>query len=111
MKKETSSADSDGYKSPAIPKEGQYVVDSTTNKYGFTPRWEATGVMNDIPDRNGSVDGDGPGKQPRPQRTVSKQVVHKAQFDVKQKLADAVDTARAAELALRELLSSLRAAK
>ncbi|KEY66832.1 hypothetical protein S7711_05187 [Stachybotrys chartarum IBT 7711] len=111
MKKETSSADSDGYKSPAIPKEGQYVVDSTTNKYGFTPRWEATGVMNDIPDRNGSVDGDGPGKQPRLQRTVSKQVVHKAQFDVKQKLADAVDTARAAELALRELLSSLRAAK
>ncbi|KAJ8125354.1 hypothetical protein O1611_g8285 [Lasiodiplodia mahajangana] len=33
------------------------------------------------------------------------------QLDTKQRLADAMDTARAAELALRELLSSIRAAK
>ncbi|KAK2074692.1 hypothetical protein P8C59_008880 [Phyllachora maydis] len=35
----------------------------------------------------------------------------KSQLDMKQKLRDALDTARAAELALREVTSSLRAAK
>ena len=76
-------------------------------------RPQLTGVMNDIPKR-GSWEGDAtpePMKRPGMQRTVSKQVIQKAQFDVKQKLSDAMDTARAAELALRELLSSWRAAK
>jgi hypothetical protein len=111
MKKETSNADSDGYKSPAMPKDGQFVVDSTMNKYAFPARWEATGVTNDLPSRNGSVDLEPTTKQSGSQRTVSKQVAQKAQFDVKQKLSDAMDTARAAELALRELLSSFRAAQ
>jgi hypothetical protein len=79
----------------------------------FQPTWEATGVMNDIPKR-GSWESDAapePPKRPGMQRTASKQAIQKAQFDVKQKLSDAMDTARAAELALRELLSSWRAAK
>jgi hypothetical protein len=113
-KKETSNPDSDGYKSPAIPKDGQYAVDSTLSKYPFAPRWEATGVMNDLPGKpawdNDGTSQDG-NKRPGMQRTVSKQIAQKAQFDVKQKLADAMDTARAAELALRELISSWRAAK
>ncbi|KAJ3560327.1 hypothetical protein NPX13_g9342 [Xylaria arbuscula] len=46
----------------------------------------------------------------RPQRVPSR-VAQKMQLDTKQRLADAMDTARAAELALRELLSSMRAAK
>lgn len=113
-KKEGSLArDSLGFRSPAIPKDGQYAVDSTLSKYPFGPGWEATGVINDIPGKT-PWEGDAPPDSTRrlgAQRNVSKQVVQKAQFDVKQKLSDAMDTARAAELALRELISSWRAAK
>ncbi|KAF4776493.1 hypothetical protein HER10_EVM0006574 [Colletotrichum scovillei] len=105
----------DSHKSPALPKDGQYAVDSTLSKYPWTPSWEATGVMNNIPAKNGEVgtstDGEGSQNAGKRPRQVSKQVIQKAQFDVKHKLADAMDTARAAELALRELLSSWRAAK
>ncbi|KAI8674992.1 hypothetical protein NCS57_00398700 [Fusarium keratoplasticum] len=114
VKKDTPIPESDGFRSPAIAKENQLVVDTTMKYSGpFQPTWEATGVMNDIPKR-GSWEGDAtpePMKRPGMQRTVSKQAIQKAQFDVKQKLSDAMDTARAAELALRELLSSWRAAK
>lgn len=120
-----------------IPKDGQYAVDqSGTNpsavvsgpgqRYPFQPTWEATGVINDIPS-NDSAEGLGPGKLERSdaqhaaasrdnsckqvsQRAPSR-MTQKAQLDSRQKLADAMDTARAAELALREILSSLRAAK
>lgn len=99
--------DKDGFRSPAIPKEGQYAVDSTLSKYPFNAnRWEVTGVINDLGDNTPDT-----GRRPPMQRTVSKQMAQKAQFDVKHKLTDAMDTARAAELALRELLSSWRAAK
>lgn len=104
----------DGYVSPAIPKDGQYAVDSTLAKFPFPPGWEATGVINDIPGSKSNWDGEATpdtAKRPAMQRGVSRQVVQKTQFDVKQKLADAMDTARAAELALREILSSWRAAK
>jgi hypothetical protein len=119
VSRKDSAQDSEAYRSPAIPKDGQYAVDSTLSKYPFTPGWEATGVINDIPSRNGELgktwDRDGGGqdssKRPGNQRAVSKQVLQKAQFDVKHKLADAMDNARAAELALRELLSAWRAAK
>ncbi|KAF4964799.1 hypothetical protein FSARC_7311 [Fusarium sarcochroum] len=112
--KDTPITENDEFRSSAISKDNQLVVDSTM-KYStpFQPTWEATGVMNDIPKR-GSWESDAapePPKRPGMQRTVSKQAIQKAQFDVKQKLSDAMDTARAAELALRELLSSWRAAK
>ncbi|KAF4992816.1 hypothetical protein FDECE_13602 [Fusarium decemcellulare] len=114
VKRDTPVPENDGFRSPAVPKDNQLVVDTTMKYSGpFQPTWEATGVMNDIPKR-GSWEGDAtpePMKRPGMQRTVSKQAIQKAQFDVKQKLADAMDTARAAELALRELLSSWRAAK
>lgn len=112
-KREVSGGENDGFMSPAIPKDGQYVVDSNMGKFPFPPRWEATGVINDIPSKTGwEVETpQDQNKRPGMQRTVSKQMVQKAQFDVKQKLSDAMDTARAAELALRELLSSWRAAK
>jgi hypothetical protein len=103
------SRESDGYRSPAIPKDGHYAVDSTLSKFPYAARWEATGVINDIPG-NGDATPD-TSRRPAAQRNVSRQVAQKAQFDVKHKLADAMDTARAAELALRELLSSWRAAK
>ena len=112
-KRESMVQDSDGYLSPALPKDG-FAVDSTfRNQPPFQPTWEATGVMNDLP-RKGNWEAEATqeqNKRPGMQRTVSKQTIQKAQFDVKQKLADAMDTARAAELALRELVSSWRAAK
>jgi hypothetical protein len=104
--------------SPAIPKDGHYAVDSTLSKYPFVPRFESTGVINDLSSKHGDLDrgwdvesNQESTKRTAGQRAVSKQVFHKQNFDVKQKLADAMDTARAAELALRELLSSCRAAK
>ncbi|KAJ3495995.1 hypothetical protein NLG97_g2987 [Lecanicillium saksenae] len=100
-KKETRTAsDPDTPKASQIPKDGQYAVDSTLSKFPFAPR--------PLPTANKSQK---PPKRPVAGRTVSKQMVQKAQFDVKQKLADAMDTARAAELALREIIGSWRSAK
>ncbi|KAI0413146.1 hypothetical protein F5X98DRAFT_297234 [Xylaria grammica] len=112
---------------PAIPKDGHFVVDAQNRRYPFQTSWEATGVINEIPpatDNHGSGIGGNwesfrarasPGRETsgRPQNSqrAPSRVAQKMQFDTKQRLADAVDTARAAELALRELLSSMRAAK
>lgn len=118
VSRKDSATESEPATSPKIPKDGQYAVDSTLSKFPFTPRWEATGVINDIPSKStegsGSWDGEASqegSKRPAAQRAVSRQAMQKAQLDAKQKLADAMDTARAAELALREVLSSWRAAK
>ncbi|KAK8003055.1 hypothetical protein PG989_002774 [Apiospora arundinis] len=100
---------------PSIPREGQYVVDQAP-KWPVPPSWEATGVMNDLPTRNGDLqtgwDEADPNRRQslQPQRVPSR-AAQKQQLDARQKLTDAVDTARAAELALREMLSSWRAAK
>jgi hypothetical protein len=106
---------------PPIPKEGQYVVDQVSRI--FQPSWEATGVINDIPPRSGISTGNWDASTSPPeevrmtsmqqlqQQRVPSRLAQKQQLDVRQKLADAVDTARAAELALREVLSSWRAAK
>ena len=109
----TPAAESESPSTPSIPKDGTYVVDSTLSKFPFLPRWEATGVINDIPAAKptwATESGQEATRRPS-QRTVSKQTMQKAQFDAKQKLADAMDTARAAELALREILGSWRSAK
>jgi len=81
------------------------------------PTWEATGVMNNIPPARNPLRGfDGDEKEPgrkfeNRNRSVSKQLLAKSTFDQKQKMVDALDSAKAAELALRELLGSIRAAK
>jgi hypothetical protein len=80
--------------------------------------WESTGVMNVIPPvRNGDSvrswdndERDGGRKEGR-NRAVSKQVLAKTTFEQKQKMIEALDNAKAAELALRELFGSIRAAK
>lgn len=90
-----------------LPRDGQYAVDSTLNNYPLAAsRWDSTDATNDVGEPCA-----GPGKRPGMSRTVSRQVAQKAGLDAKHKLGDAMDTARAAELALRELLSSWRAAK
>lgn len=79
--------------------------------------WETTGVMNSIPvPRNGEMvrsrdrDDIGPRMESR-SRSVSKQMLAKTTFEQKQKMIDALDNAKAAELALREMLGAFRAAK
>lgn len=97
---------------PVMQRDGPYAVGSTAIKYPYATSWEATGVINDIQGRaawDGNASQDA--KRVGPPRNGGRQMAQKAQFDVKQKLTDAMDTARAAELALRELLSSWRAAK
>lgn len=111
--------------SSAIPKDGQFVVDHQPPKYPFQPNWMATGVINDLPPHSGNANvianGDfrsgwddctsqDSSTRPGVQRAPSR-VAQKVQLDARQRLADTMDTARAAELALRELLSSWRAAK
>ncbi|KAI1387991.1 uncharacterized protein F4822DRAFT_430741 [Hypoxylon trugodes] len=105
-----------GVKQPSIPKEGQYVVDNQIPKYPFQFSWQATGVINDIPEPNGDTrsnpdDGNGQDSRRLPMQRAPSRTAQKSQLDARQKLSDAMDTARAAELALRELLSSWRAAK
>lgn len=112
--------ESDMPRSPSLrrdPIEGHYFV----NKPNFTLNkgtLESTGVMNNIPIlRNGnsvrSFDGEEreSGRREPRNRSVSKQMLTKTSLDQKQKMADALDNARAAELALRELLGGIRAAK
>lgn len=81
--------------------------------YPFNTPWEATGVINDIgariPDREASRGADEESVTGL-SRSVSRQVL-KQQLDTKQKVQDALDTAKAAELALREVIGSFRAAK
>ncbi|KAG9233200.1 hypothetical protein BJ875DRAFT_53683 [Amylocarpus encephaloides] len=84
-----------------------------------SPSWEATGVMNVIPAvRNGESvrswdndERDGGRKLDSRQRSVSKQMFAKTTFEQKQKMMDALDNSKAAELALRELFGAIRAAK
>lgn len=78
--------------------------------------WETTGVMNSIPAaRNGDLlrarDGEDGRRMEGRNRSISKQTLAKNTFEQKQKMVDALDNARAAELALREMLGAFRAAK
>ncbi|KAF4969768.1 hypothetical protein FZEAL_10169, partial [Fusarium zealandicum] len=57
-RKETPVPENYGFRSPAVSKEGQLVVDTTMKYSGsFQPTWEATGVISNIPKR-GSFEGD-----------------------------------------------------
>ncbi|TLD31387.1 hypothetical protein PspLS_02381 [Pyricularia sp. CBS 133598] len=86
-------------RSPVLPKSAHGSVTSL-NLSG--PRWEGTAASNDAaPDS---------AKRSVPTRAMSRQMV-KAQFEMKQKFQDAIDTSKAAELALREIIGSWRAAK
>ena len=90
-----------------LPKDAQFAVDSALNKFPLQSRMEANSVITDISEK----EADEASKRLAGQRMVGRQAAHKAQFDAKQKMVDVVDTARATELALREVLSSWRAAK
>jgi len=108
--------ESSNFRTPAPRNESAQAEESRASRFPFITPWEATGVINDIP-RNGEPrrsEGESPSwlsnVPPQPQRAVSRQM-QKVQLDMKQKMQDAMDTARAAELALREVIGSWRAAK
>ncbi|KAH8666277.1 hypothetical protein BX600DRAFT_511224 [Xylariales sp. PMI_506] len=109
----------DAAKLSSVPTDSQYAVNQGPAVYPWQqPTWEATGVINDLPgkisDANSGGWDEAQGDQSRrlsAQHRVPSRTTQKQQLDARQKLTDAVDTARAAELALRELLSSFRAAK
>ena len=94
-------------------KDSQYTVDAIMTRQPFKQGWEQTGVMHDVPKGlDSAADGaQGATRRAHNQRRASRQVLQKAQFDERQRLDDAMDTARAAELAFRELMESWRAAK
>ncbi|QDS72048.1 hypothetical protein FKW77_002514 [Venturia effusa] len=64
------------------------------------PSWETTGVMNDLPPR----------QDPRsdPRKEISRHTLLKVDAEQRQRLTEELDTGRAAELALREVLASVR---
>jgi hypothetical protein len=111
-------------RSPSLRRDDNGVVDTVNFRGKPTSfinkgTWESTGVMNNIPLPRNSSDSrswDGEDRdavkrvEPR-SRSVSKQMLAKTTFEQKQKMIDALDNAKAAELALRELLGSIRAAK
>lgn len=117
-------SDERGKRSPSLRRGGS--AQELTTYYGkprYTinkPSWEATGVINHIPvtrnndDAGRSWDGEERESGRRMEsrnRSVSKHVLAKSAFEQKEKMVEALDNARASELALRELLGSIRAAK
>jgi hypothetical protein len=68
------------------------------------PSWEATGVMNDIP----SVSSGG---RPEAKRDQLRRSSHKNETILRKKLNEEREKGRAVELALREVLDSLKAAR
>ncbi|KAK3384202.1 hypothetical protein B0T24DRAFT_662566 [Lasiosphaeria ovina] len=104
-------------KSPVSLKESAPTSEAVGRQFPFNTPWEATGVINDIlaaRDGEGANAGEGEGASDAAavpqQRTINRQAM-KQQLDARHQLQDALDTARAAELALREVIGSFRAAK
>ena len=108
-----------GGKRPPNLRRESGTGDAYRHGYVNQASWEATGVMNSIPmTRNGGSaqawdpeEREGLRRQEGRSRSVSKQMLAKTTFEQKQKMIEALDNAKAAELALRELLGSVRAAK
>lgn len=105
-----SDTDSVSAQSPGTPTEALYARDFTTGLAPYVPRTEATGVINDLLDTGDGNVGSDATQRPNNQRVFSRQAM-KSSVKIRQRVQDALDTAKAAELALREMISSWRAAK
>ena len=106
-------AESSTLGTPPSHGDGSRAPGASARSYPFNMPWEATGVINDLAVPDAGADRHGPSRGPRQTtspHSASRQRL-KQQMDLRQQIQDARDTSRAAELALRELLSSLRAAK
>jgi hypothetical protein len=72
-----------------------------------TPTWHATGVINDIPNPSTPRDGPGPSRFSTSQTSTS---LGPLDFASRGSSSSTADTARALELALREVLDNIKAA-
>ncbi|KUI52930.1 hypothetical protein VP1G_00307 [Cytospora mali] len=109
--KRSPDAESDAARSPSgMITEAQSAADFTKGLASFASRLETTGVINDIPDAGAGSGGPDTARKTEAHRAFNRHMM-KSSLDVKQRVQDALDTARAAELALREIISSWRAAK
>lgn len=103
--------ESDAARSPSgMTTEAQSTVDLTKGLAYYAARLETTGVINDIPDAGAGNGGPDAARRTEAQRAFNRHMM-KSSLDVKQRVQDALDTARAAELALREIISSWKSAK
>lgn len=104
-----SDTDSVAKRSLGTPTELESAIDSIQGFTPHTPCWETTGVANGpgVKDVHHGTDSVRMGNS---QRVFNRQMM-KSSLEVRQKVQDALDTARAAELALREVIGSWRAAK
>lgn len=101
-------AESWAVKSPVSQKEGR-VVEGT----GRRALPQGRGITASLADGAKSDDGEGAGEGSRPVRkgVVSNRQALKQQHEARRRYQHALDTARASELALREIIGSLRATK
>lgn len=67
------------------------------------PGWEVTGVMNDLPPRTEA--------RPQSRKGSTKREHQKADLDQRHKVMEELETGRAAQLALRELVDTVRNAE
>lgn len=104
-----SDAESVSAKSPGTTIETIPVVDAVRD-WLLVPKASTIGVVNESPDvADGNTNPESV-RSPTSRRVVTRQVL-KSSLDVKQRVQDALDTAKASELALREIIGSWRAAK
>lgn len=103
-----SDADSFSVTSPGTPMETQ------PSRERQASRVSCTEVFEDIDHVPHAGDGNHAGaeatRSTNSQRVFNRQII-KSSMDVKQRVQDALDTAKASELALREIIGSWRAAK
>jgi hypothetical protein len=70
------------------------------------PGWESTGVMNDLPPRSERMEA-----RPDGRRELPKHSMLKSDLEQRQKIAEELENGRAADLALQEVLGSVRDAR
>lgn len=105
-----SDTDSLSARSPGTPTEALIARDLTRGPAPYATRVETTGVINDTHGAGDGNAGSDATQRPNNQRVFSRQAI-KSSVEIRQRVQDALDTAKAAELALREIISSWRAAK
>ncbi|KAJ0110074.1 hypothetical protein J7T55_014877 [Diaporthe amygdali] len=93
---EASDAESPAAKSPGMTTDTQSAADLTKGLASFTAPWETTGVINNIPEAEAGGGSADAVRRANLQRAHNRQMM-KSSFDVKQKVQDALDRARAAE--------------
>lgn len=105
-----SDTDSVSARSPGTPTEALSTTNITRELAAHSARMETTGVINDVPDAGDGNAGSDATQRLNSQRVLNRQSM-KSSVEIRQRVQDALDTAKAAELALREMISSWRAAK